>query len=104
MAFICLPINLVTTGNHTLIAGQAGKTIKVFAANIQANLLTTFSLKSGTTNLTGPMTNVLGGSLNLPLAENLYYFETGVGEDLILNMSGLTGNLGGFILYLQELV
>ncbi len=104
MAFTCLPVNLVVSGNHILIPGVAGKDIKVFAANIQANLITTFSLKSVTINLTGPMTHVLGGTFSLPLTDNQFYFQCGVGEDLILNISGLTGNVGGFILYIQDFV
>lgn len=101
MSFNNAVVNLPTAGTSTVIAGEPGKVIRVYALNIQANAITSFSLRSGTSALTGPMIHTLGGTFSLPLTDNNFYFETSVGEDLNINISGLTGSLGGFILYLQ---
>lgn len=94
-------INVSGAGTYTLVAGVPGTIIVVQYVSFQCNILTTATFKSNTTALTGPMSFALNGGLVLPFNGSIEYFRTDVGEDLNVTLSGLTGQMGGQLYYVQ---
>lgn len=94
-------INASGAGNHVVVAGDANKpTIQVMGYIFQCNVATTLTIKGGTTALTGSMAFTGGGGLNVPV-NGLVPFTVDNGDDLIFNLAGLTGQVGGVIWYNQ---
>lgn len=94
-------LDISGAGNHVVVSGDVDfPTILVVGLYFQCNIGTTLTVKSGTTNLTGPMNFLAGGGLNLynsPMA----IFEADNADDLVFSLSGLTGQVGGVIVYFQ---
>ncbi len=101
MAETTVPINSSGIGNDTLVTGVSGKVIKVLAIFFQCNIATTLTIRSGSSDITGPMSFVgSGGGMNLPYFGGTY-LQTNSGDSLIFHFSGLTGQAGGFLIYDQ---
>lgn len=94
------PINISALGTSVVITGVAGKRIQVYGLFFQCSILTNVTVKSGTTALTGPMSFLAGGGLNLnPFSD--VYFEVAEGENFVFQLAGLTGQVGGMVTYVQ---
>lgn len=96
-------ISLNGPGTTTVIPGVAGQIIQVYGVCLVANAATIFTIKSGSTPLTGTITTALGTAIVLPVSGigDTVWFETAPGDGLVITISGLTGNLAGFMLYKQ---
>jgi hypothetical protein len=72
------------TGDHIIIAGVPGKTIRVFRIFfvLDSNCFVTFL--DGSTPLTGPLSMLANGSITLDFTE-LHWFITSPGEDFVIN-------------------
>lgn len=95
------PISISGVGNKVVIPGIEGQSILVVGLYFQCGVATTITVKSGTTEITGPMTFATGGGLQLPFTTVLAYYYCPPGEDLIFGCTGLTGSAGGQIWYFQ---
>lgn len=98
-----LPISISALGSHIVITGNSGTpTIQVVGIYFQCAVGTTIIVKSGTTALTGSMSFTSGGGFNLPNSGvgNVYY-ECDSGNDFILDLTGLTGQVGGSLMFYQ---
>lgn len=88
------------SGNNVIVTGEEGKIIQVYAIFFQCNSLATVKLRSGNNaagDLTGPMSFSVGTGMNLPYA-GIILFQTVMGEDLVMNVSGLGADVGGAVL------
>lgn len=96
-----IPLSASTIGDNVIITGNAlTPTIQVLAIYFQCNITTTVTIKAGTTSLTGAMSFTGGGGLNLPNNGNVYY-EVDSGGNFIIHLSGITGQVGGQVMYYQ---
>lgn len=96
------PINVsISNGNIVIPGNQETPVIQVVGIFFQAGISTTVTIKAGTTALTGPMSFSAGGGLNLPNNGQFPYFEVGGGNDFIISLSGLTGQIAGSVMYYQ---
>ena len=98
---ILAPINVSGAGAKTVIAGEAGKIIQVAGLYFQCNIVTTLTIKTGTTAQTGAMAFTGSGGLNLPMVAGLTYFQCADGDDFVFYFSGITGQSAGQIFYYQ---
>lgn len=92
-------VNASASGDNTVIAGVAGKSIYVYGFDLSLAQSTTFTLKSGaSTSLTGPMTlNAYSKSATYAPA----YWVTNPGDNLVINL-GSAIQCSGTIWYRQE--
>lgn len=94
------PISISSLGSHVVVAGVSGKRIQVYGLFFQCGITTNLTIKADTTNLTGSMSFLTGGGLVLnPFSD--VYFDLPDGVDLVFSLSGLTGQVGGMITYMQ---
>ncbi len=94
-------INITSSGDNTVIAGVAGQVITVYGMFFQCGAATTITFKNGTTDLTGPMAFVSGGGLNVFFGDSTPIFTLSAGNSLIISVTGLLPQVGGFIYYTQ---
>lgn len=94
-------IDFATSGDHTIVAGQAGKKIKVTALTFTVAGETNITMKAGSTAITGAMD--FGGT-NEPhgivIPHGYIPYEVTEGESLIMNSSSavqVSGYVTGFI-------
>lgn len=92
-------LNATASGVNTLIAGEVDKQIIIYGLFFQTGAATTVTLRSGTNDLTGAMAFTTNSGFNL-LNNSVPLFECGVGENFIMNLSGLLSvSCGGGIFY-----
>lgn len=94
-------INISSSGDNTVIAGVAGEIITVYGMFFQCGAATTITFKNGTSALSGPMSFVSGGGLNVFFGDSTPIFTLSSGSSFIVNASGLFPQVGGFIYYTQ---
>ena len=95
------PININALGSHVVIDGDSSlTTIQVVGMFFQCSVATYLTVKAGSAALTGPMSFLTGGGLNLPLGGNVF-FQIDGGDDFIFSLTGLTGQAGGTVYYYQ---
>jgi hypothetical protein len=95
-------VSISGAGNHVVVAGDVNfPLIQVISLTFQCNIGTTLTIKAGTTDLTGPMNFTAGGGLNL-MSTYFSLFDVDNGDDLVFNLAGLTGQLGGYMVYYQS--
>ena len=95
------------SGDNTILTGTPGKKIRVLGYTISFSTNNTAQWKSGSTNISGVMHYASGGSITFHLGDSwasggLPVLETGVGEDLILNLGGAI-TAGGHLTYYEVL-
>ena len=94
-------IDLATTGDHTLVAGQAGKKIKVTSMVFTVAGETNITIKAGATAVTGPMD--FGGTnepRGMVISHGYVPYEIAAGSSLVINSSAavqVSGYITGFI-------
>jgi hypothetical protein len=82
-------IAVSTSGDNQLIAGVAGKTIRVMGYIVTAAAAVAVKFRSNATDLTGPMNLPLNGSISAFAAANDdALFDCAPGDPLVLNLSG----------------
>lgn len=95
------PVSVSSLGSHIVITGSdTYTTIQVVGIFFQCSVSTNLTIKAGTSALTGAMSFVSGNGLNLPIGSNVY-FQCDGGDDFILALTGLTGQVGGTVYYYQ---
>ena len=102
-------INVNSTGNNFIIAGSAGKTIRIMAIDLQVSGITggtptTVTFKDGTsTALTGPYAFLNGASFTKDFSGEPWYIcsTSGASSGFNINQSG-TAQLSGTIWYTQS--
>src|SRR5262245_32385304 len=82
--------NAAASGDTTLVAGAAGKQIRVHSFVYQLSGTTAVKFKSGSTDLTGAMAGVNGNVVAQGFDPN-GHFVTAAGDDLVLNSSQAIG-------------
>lgn len=85
------------TGSGTVIAGVAGKRIRVFGAAIVGLLATGVKFQSNSTDITGVLSFAANGGMVWNSGSSPW-FQTAIGESLVINMSVAT-TLGGVVTY-----
>jgi len=95
-----LPITISTSGDTTLVAGVAGKTIKAYRLVLVFGGTTAITIKDGSTALTGAMPFNAGGSLVLDVGSSPWW-TTSSGNGLVLNSSAAV-SVAGFLQYVQS--
>lgn len=98
---ISAPISVSGAGAKTVIAGVSGQIIQVVGLYFQCNIVTTVTIKTGSTAQTGPMNFTGTGGLNLPIMAAGPYFQCADGDDFVFYFSGLAGQAAGQIFYYQ---
>lgn len=90
-------INLSTSG--TLVTGVSGKKIVVLSVSLVAEsaVNATFQTSTGSTDIGGPYYCAANGGIVLPFNAG-GWFQTNVGDSLLLNLSGSV-SVGGSISY-----
>lgn len=78
-------INEATSGDRTIVAGVAGKQIVVVNYLLIAGGTVSVTWKSGSTAKSGALPLVVNSGASLPDAR---WFACGLGESLVLNLSG----------------
>lgn len=99
VSFLYAPISQAVTASTVVIAGTAGKKIRVLKLTITAvtaGQTVTFQSQTGPTALTGPLQFPANGQLNDSYVGGL--FETAVGDGLYLALGGAT-QVSGYIVY-----
>lgn len=96
------PISASSLGDNIIIHGDSTfTTIQVVGMYFQCNIVTTLYIKGGSTSLTGSMSFNASGGLNLPNTGSVVYYQVNDSDNLIIHLSGLTGQVGGAIMYYQ---
>ena len=91
-------VNFTGSGDNTVITGVAGQRIYVFGFDISLSASTTFTIKSGSTALTEPMTlNAYSHGVGSAPA----FFVTNAGDNLVINL-GTSATAAGIIWYAQQ--
>ena len=94
------PINQSVTASTAVVAGVAGKKIRVLALTLTvltSGQTVTFQTQTGSAAITGPLTFGANGQLIVPLNQ-LGLFETLVGDGLYMALGGAT-LVSGFLTY-----
>lgn len=91
-------VNVSSSGNTTIVAAVAGKSIMVMQYDLVAagDVAVTFQ-SSGGTVVNGPRAFAANGGISSPYAPH-GHFKTAKGEGLVLNLGGAV-QVGGSILY-----
>ena len=80
-------IDYATSGDHTLIAGTAGKRIRVYRLFFFCNAATNVTISDSTPTVIIPVMNILQSQgVSFGMSE-IPYIVTGVGKDIVFNMS-----------------
>lgn len=87
-------VSLNSSGDHTVVAAQSGKSIQVLRAVLTLSEESTVQFKSGSNNLSGPMTCT---SLMFTDETGSPWFVTNVSEALVIDI-GTSVVCGGFLL------
>lgn len=96
-------INFATSGDNTLIAAVAGKTITVVSLFLVVAGATNLTFKDGTggTALTGAISMSANGSISFDEKDNFDYFSTSnVANNFVLNSSNAV-QVSGRIYFVQ---
>lgn len=93
-------INEASGGDHIIIPGLAGQTIRVFRIFFVLTADTDVTFKDGATALTGPLPMLASGSITLDFTE-LHWFITSAGNDFVINTTPNAG-FGGRVYYTQS--
>ena len=93
-------IDLVATGDNTIIAAVAAQTIRVHRIFFVASAATTIIIKDGSTALTGAITVTAGGSFVLDM-DGDPWFVCSTNTAFIINQSG-TAQISGRAYYRQS--
>ena len=99
-----VPINTSTSGQSTLVAGVAGKKIKVFRLKLICALATTVTILDGSsTILDGPLSFSAneGMVLDFTTMDMPPWYTTSLGNALVINSTATTV-IGGNLDYLQS--
>ena len=104
-----IPINFVTTGDNTVVAAVAGKTIQVYGLFLVVTttaVALTFKDGTGGTALTGPMTVSAGTPLVLGLpinADSAPLFTTSnVANAFVIGQGAGASQVSGTCYFVQE--
>jgi hypothetical protein len=97
-------VNTAISGDNTIVAAVANKRIKVLHYAVGCDQNIDIYWKSNATRITGPIFLAASTSLSAGYGASspaglVAMFETGVGEPLVLNLSGAK-TVGGHITYL----
>jgi hypothetical protein len=91
-------------GTNKIVAGVAGKRIRLIAWSLSFSGTVNAKWQDGSTDLTGLRYGLAGGAWDMPMATPRAvagkdaYLETTAGNDLNLNLSGAVA-VGGFVVY-----
>jgi len=95
-------IDTTGAGDHIIVAGIPGRTIRVFALFIVLDADTLLTVKDGPAiALTGAMSMLAHGTIVFDI-DGEHWFITSVGNDFILNTSSASG-LKGRLYYTQTM-
>lgn len=95
-------VNASTNGNNTLIAGVAGKTIRVFKVALVFSAGGTVIFQDGnSTTLTGPMVLYTGATIVLDMDVTNPWFLTSTGNGFVINLASGAA-VGGVVYYTQS--
>lgn len=92
------PINTTTSGDQTILAAKTGLAYKVWKYFLIAEGQVTLTWKSGTTALSGPLLFGAGERQILDTSGTRPWFQTNVGEALILTTDA-TAQVSGTVVY-----
>ena len=95
-------INVSSSGDSTLVAGAAGKTIKVYRLKLIVSAATAILIKSDSaTTLDGPLSFSANEGMILDFTGNDMppWYTTAAGKDLVINSSNAV-TIGGNLDYL----
>jgi hypothetical protein len=98
------PIAAAGTGDNTIVAGVAGKKIRVHRYELSASAAVNAKWRSATTDITGLLYLAAAGATvdsSKSGEQNDFLFETATGAALVLNLSGAVP-VGGFINHTLE--
>ena len=99
--YLSTKIDCTGAGDHILVAGIGGKTIRVHRLFFTTDIATTVAFKVGeTADATGPMTLFAGGSMVLDVSPDPW-FTTITGSGLVLNDT-TDAQLSGRLYYRQD--
>lgn len=98
-----LKVDISASGDTTVVAAVSGTRIRVITYVLASDTNTKIKFKSGSTDLTGPMSlgsysNIFNGNTDLTPGGLIGVLETEPGEALIIN-SSVTSAVGGHIVY-----
>jgi hypothetical protein len=93
-------IDEASGGDHIIIAGLPGQTIRVFRIFIVLGSDTDVTFKDGATALTGPLPMLANGSITLDFTE-LHWFLTSPGNDFVINTTP-NASFAGRVYYTQS--
>src|SRR5271170_937446 len=82
--FISVAINLNSSGNNTLVAGVAGKIIRVYRLFFIVTSSTSITFQDASTALTGPMAFAANGGMVLDF-DTKPWFTVAKGDSWVLN-------------------
>jgi hypothetical protein len=95
-------INASTNGNNTLVAGVAGKTVRVFKVALVFSAGGTVIFQDGnSTALSGPFILNAGATIVLDMDITNPWFLTSTGNAFVINLSGGAA-VGGVLYYTQS--
>ena len=92
-------IDETAAAENEIIAGIAGKILRVLAFTLVTNAASTVTWRSNSTDITGPMPLGVNGRVGAEFAEE-GHFETAAGEALRLNAGTATAH-GGWVVYVE---
>lgn len=101
-SFTPLAISFSNTGDNTVVAAVAGKSVRVFRIFFVCSAATNVTIKDGAgTNLTGAMSMGANGGFTLDYMDGSEpWFFTSSGNAFIINQSG-TAQISGTVFYQQ---
>lgn len=99
------PIAATASGDTVIVAGQAGRRVRVLGFLLSFSGTVTAKLKDSGADLTGLLYGAAGSNVQAhpPAAPNVqptpaYLFQAAAGSDLTLNLSGAVP-VGGYVVY-----
>jgi hypothetical protein len=98
--FAAASVNFAASGDNTIIAGVAGKSIKVYRLMLVTAGATNLEFKDNTTALSGPIPCGTFGGVTLD-NDTDPWFTCASGDSLVLNSSQAV-QVGGMIYYVQN--
>jgi len=93
-------VSAATSGDRTIIAASAGKTVRIYKCFIVSAASVALTFKDGATAMTGAVSLIAGNPLIMPY-DDFPWFSCSTGNAFVIGLSGAV-QISGRIYYRQD--